>query len=374
MISYEGKNRHTVNYLKAMVFDYPEWTPCRVSLMPATWIKYREELEEVVLAHPRIFPDYEKEPAVGPATAVEPRAAVEFTARGFDRLDNPLYQAGRRTDCWGTVWENIEPGLDSHPVGFPLGDWSALDSYVPPDPLKDDLFDPRDWEQVRQTLDDARRKGDLVGGGPLWHGFMYMRLFYLRGFQNLMTDMATDDPRLQQVIQMVEDYNAVVIRKYLSLGAEYVSFGDDLGLQTSLPMSPAMWQKYIKPSYERLFRLCREADVPIYLHTDGHILEIIPDLIEVGVTVLNPQIRANGLEGLVELAKGKVAIDQDLDRQLFPFATPSQIEDHINEVFEGLYLPEGGLMLFAECEPDVPLENIHAICTVLEEVCNPPEP
>ena len=104
------------------------------------------------------------------------------------------------------------------------------------------------------------------------------------------------------------------------------------------------------------------------------ILEIIPDLIEVGVRLLNPQIRANGLEGLQRIARGRVALNQDLDRQLFPFATPSGIEDHIGTVFEGLFLPEGGLMLTAECAPDVPLQNIDAICTALEHFCNPPGP
>jgi len=87
---------------------------------------------------------------------------------------------------------------------------------------------------------------------------------------------------------------------------------------------------------------------------------------------LNPQFRSNGLEGLKAVAKGKVALHQDLDRQLFPFATPSDIEEHIGQVFEELYLQEGGLMLYAECGPDVPLENIDAICRVLEAVCNPP--
>jgi uroporphyrinogen decarboxylase len=88
--------------------------------------------------------------------------------------------------------------------------------------------------------------------------------------------------------------------------------------------------------------------------------------------VLNPQIRANGLEGLREVARGKVAINQDLDRQLFPFATPSQVEDHIGEVFEGLYLKEGGLMLLAEVGPEVPLENVDAICRAFEDLCRLP--
>jgi uroporphyrinogen decarboxylase len=356
MISHRGRSGHTHNYLKAITFDRPEWIPCRVRLMSATWIKYREELERLVLDHPRVFPGYER------------------GSRDFDRIDDPLYELGRHTDCWGTVWNNVKRGLDSHPVEFPLEHWTAWDSYVRPDPLKDDMWGPRDWEQAKRSLEEARRQGNIAIGASLPHGFMYMRLFYLRRFENLMIDMATEDRRLWQVIQMVEAYNSVVIDKLLSLGAELMLFGDDLGLQRSLPMSPAMWRKYIKPSYERMLRPCQEAGVPVYLHTDGHILDVVADLIEVGVRVLNPQFRANGLAGLKETAKGKVALDQDLDRQLFPFATPSEIEDHIGEVVEELNLPEGGLMLYAECGPDVPLENVDAICTALETICHPPEP
>jgi hypothetical protein len=353
-IDYERRNRDTANLLKTITFDSPEWTMCRVALMPATWMLYREELEEVVLAHPRIFPGYKR------------------GTKDFDEISNPLYEPGRHTDCWGVVWENIERGLDSIPIYHPLADWDALDSYTPPDPMVDAAFEPRDWEVVRAAFDTARRRGDLATGGGLMHGFMYMRLYYLRGFENLMLDLASKDPRLSRLIEMVEMYNSAVIRRTLSIGAEYMVFGDDLGLQTSLPMSPAMWRRTVKPPYERMFRPCRAAAIPIYLHTDGHVLEIIPDLIEVGVRVLNPQFRANGLAGLRDMAKGKVAIELDLDRQLFPFATPAEIEDHIGEAYEALYLPEGGLMLHAECEPDVPLDNIDAICTALERVCKPP--
>ena len=58
-----------------------------------------------------------------------------------------------------------------------------------------------------------------------------MKLFYLRGFENLMIDLAVEAPRLLKLIQMVEYYNTVVIRKYLAMGAEMMCFGDDLGLQ-----------------------------------------------------------------------------------------------------------------------------------------------
>ena len=63
----------------------------------------------------------------------------------------------------------------------------------------------------------------------------------------------------------------------------------------------------------------------------------------------------------------------DLDRQLFPFATPSEIVDHIGETHATLSSPQGGLILYAECEPDVPMENIEAICSALEKICTIPD-
>jgi len=357
LISYEGRNRHTVNFLKTMYFDCPEWTPCTVGITPAAWLKHREAIEEVALAHPRVFPGLRK------------------GATDFDALWSPLYELGTHVDCWGITWRNIERGLDSLDVGHPLEEWAAFETWRPPAPLTDGQFGSQpDWESVRLRMAEAKARGDLASADPLPHGFMYMLLYYLRGFENFMIDLALDDPRLHRLIAVIENYNVTLVRKYLSLGAERIGFGEDLGTQKSLPMSPEMWRRFIKPTYEAMMGPCRDAGVPVYLHTDGHIIEIIPDLIEVGVRILNPQIRANGLAGLQEAAKGKVALNQDLDRQLFPFATPSEIEDHIGDVFEGLYMKEGGLMLYAECAQDVPLDNIDAICRTFEKLCNLPEP
>ncbi|MBS3764828.1 MAG: hypothetical protein KGZ25_16120, partial [Planctomycetes bacterium] len=173
-IPYKNKDRKTVNFLKTMYFDNPEWTPCNVGLMPATWMKYREDLEEIVLDHPAIFPGHEK-------------GSVDFE---FETMPNPLYEDGYHTDCWGTVWENIERGLDSQPVEFPLEHWNDFDGYTPPDPLKDAMFGARDWEAVEEGLERAQENGRIASGGGVPHGFMYMRLYYLRGFENFMMDVA----------------------------------------------------------------------------------------------------------------------------------------------------------------------------------------
>ena len=138
-------------------------------------------------------------------------------------------------------------------------------------------------------------------------------------------------------------------------------------MQTSLPISPDKWRKYLKPCYAQLFAPFREAGHYLYFHSDGHILELIPDLMECRVSVINPQVRANGLKILAKVCKDKICVDLDLDRQMFPFCTPQQIDDHVRQAVEVLSSPAGGLWLKAEIADDVPLENTEAICTALEK-------
>ncbi len=305
MLSYQNRSRNTVNFLKSIYFDDPEWTPCVVSLMPATWMKFRQDLEDLVLSHPRLFPDYEK------------------GSQDFDAIPNLTYEIGRHTDCWGCVWDNVERGMTGIPITHPLEDWEAFNNFISPDPMKENLFGSRDWGNVKDLIDDAKRKGELATCKPLPHGFLFLTLTYLRGFENAMLDIAMDEHRLWDLLSSIETYNIAVVREHIKLGMEFPMFGEDLGSQSALLMSPTSWRKYIKPAYARMFKLCSDARLPVFLHSDGRILDIIPDLIEIGVKVLNLQFRSNGLDGLKEIARGKVCLYQDLDRQLFPTATPS---------------------------------------------------
>jgi len=351
-MNYSRKER-IENYIKSINFQNPQWIPCRVSVMPATWRKYGEELEEIVLRHPKIFPDYKK------------------GKRDFDTINDPGYRKGNFTDSWGCVWSNIEEGLEGAVTKSPLENWELFDFYKPPDPIiQGERGSQVDWEKIRKHFEKVKKEGGLATGG-VPHGFMYMRPYYLRGFENFMLDIATDEPNLEKLINIVLEYNLKLINKWIEVGAKLMYFGDDLGTQKSLTISPEKFRKYLKPCYKKMFELCRKEWVYVYFHSDGHILEIIDDLIECGINVINPQIRANTLDGIAKNIKGKVCIDLDLDRQLFPFAKPKEIRKHIEEAVLKLKTERGGLMLTAECEPDVPLENIEAICSTLEDIGGP---
>jgi len=254
---------------------------------------------------------------------------------------NDQVLSGNHVDVWGCVWSNIQEGMEAIVTRHPV-------------PTRQDVH------RLKVPQEDA--------GFP--HGFMYLRLADLRGFEELMLDFAEEPPELQMLIDVVLSYNlqqAKIRLEVLQEKGQLVYFGDDLGNQTALPISPKKWRKYLKPCYEQIYRPFHDAGQYIYMHTDGHILEIIPDLIDVGVNIVNPQSRANGLENLARVCKGKVCVDIDLDRQLFPFATPLEIDNHVQQAVEELGSPQGGLWLKAEIGFDVPLENIEAICKALNQ-------
>ena len=266
------------------------------------------------------------------------------------------------TDIWGCHWIYPLEALDGQCLGHPVASWSDLVTYQPPNP--DDFTD---WEQALKNIDNTKSQGGVAWGGTD-HGFIYLRLTYLRGFENFMLDLGEGRPELNELIGIVENYWFEVVKRWVERGVDAIGFGDDLGLQNSLPISPDSWRKYIKPSYQRIFSHCRANGVYISLHTDGYIVDIIPDLIECGVSTLNPQDFVNGLDNICELAKGKVYINLDIDRQkITVFGTPEEIDAHILNCIRTLGSPKGGLSMIWGVYPATPIESIEAAAKAMDK-------
>ena len=337
------------NHLRALEFRHPEWVPCTMSLSPAIWHRHREALEQVCLDHPLLFPGFEK-------------GSVEFDDFA------PVYRAGEYfRDNWGCLWYNQFPGLEGQVVEHPLADWDVLETYHPPDFLTHTERGERDWEAERTAAENNRRRGELVSGSA---ERLFDRLYFLRGFEALMMDFATDDSRLPRLIGMLWEHQRGLVNQWLAIGVDAVAFHTDIGTQQGLMISPAQFRQYLKPMFKDLFTTCRRAGAHVNLSSDGRLLEIVDDLVECGVSVHDPQVRANTLEGIERCYKGKLCIRLDLDRQMFAFCTPQDIRDQIQEALDRLYLPEGGLMLMAAVYDDItPLENIEALVETMEELC-----
>ena len=339
------------NFLRNVSMTGPEWMPCHVSISDASRSQLREELEEVLVLHPTLFPDFEK------------------GQRDFDHYDfGSAHRANERfTDAWGCVWHSAIDGIEGVVVESPLTDWSALECYEPPDPLVQADRGPADWEAARRRVEEDRKKERLTSGG-VPHGFLFMRLYYLRGFENLMMDIAIEVPELPILIELLVDHNRKIVDQWLSMGVDTVTFGDDLGTQTASMVSPDAFRKWITPAYKALMQPCRKAGAHVYLHSDGYIMELMDEFVAAGVTIINPQDLCNGVDNLAEEVKGRMCISLDIDRQtIVPYGTRADIRGLIEEEVRKLGSPRGGLQMIAGIYPPTPPENVDALCDAMEE-------
>jgi len=348
------------NYLRNAKLCGPEWIPATIHVSDASWDQLRYELEDVLARHPALFPDFQP------------------GQRDYQHYDfGPGRRAGEDyTDAWGCVWRGAINGITGVVVHSPLADWASLEGYQPPDPLDDDLASehsalwgrrPANWEEERRRVEQARRNGQ-VARGSVGHGFMFLLLCDLRGFQNFMLDMATDAPQLSRLIDIVATYNRTLLEQWLSMGLDVMEFGDDLGAQTASVPGPRHFSRYVAPQYKILFDMCHKKGTLVAFHSDGYIMDIMDQLLATGIDIINPQDLVNGVDNLAREVKGRACIRLDIDRQkIIPYGTRKEIRELIEYEVRTLGAPEGGLELICGIYPPTPAENVDAVCCAVEE-------
>jgi uroporphyrinogen decarboxylase len=299
--------------------------------------------------HPLLFPDF---------TPTNDKIIPQFSP--VQRKDLPY------TDPWGCIWTTKEDGITGTVTHHPLADWAAFDTFQPPDPEKTDGLILTNWNEIAEEIRQKKEKSELIQAG-LRHGHTFLQLCDIRGYQSLLYDMADDEPRLHQLIQILEDFNLALVKKYIQLGAEWMSYPEDLGMQMGPMLSPKQFREYIKPSYERLMQPAKDAGCIVHMHSDGDIRTLADDLVGSGIQVINLQDLVNGIDWIAEKYAGKVCIDLDIDRQkITTYGRPAEIDALIREEVDKLGSKAGGLMMIYGLYPGVPLENVKSLMDAME--------
>jgi len=248
-----------------------------------------------------------------------------------------------------------------------LASWADLNDYKSPNPEKCMGIGNINWCKETDYIKQQKEKNGFVQAG-LRHGHTFLQLCDIRGYENLIIDMADDEPKLWTLIEMVENFNKYIVERYVEMGVDVFSYAEDLGMQFGPMLSPEHLRKYIKPSYQRLMKIARDKGIAIHMHSDGDIRTLADDLTDSGVQILNLQDLVNGIDWIAEKYCGKICIDLDIDRQrITPFGTPGQIDAHIKEVVEKISTRDGGLMMAYGLYPGVPLENAKALMSAMEK-------
>jgi uroporphyrinogen decarboxylase len=183
--------------------------------------------------------------------------------------------------------------------------------------------------------------------------------------ERLLLDFTDGNAFATTLLDRITERRIAQAQHYARCGADVIAYGDDVGTQRGMLMSVRMWRTWLKPRLARTITAAREVrpDVLVFYHSDGDVSAIIPDLIEIGVDILNPiQPECMDPVALKRTYGDRLSFWGTIGTQsTFPFGSPDDVRREVRARIETVGAG-GGLFLAPThvIEPEVPFENIVA--------------
>lgn len=281
----------------------------------------------------------------------------------WNNATEPIEENGRKRwfDEWGTGW--ISDGLGWKSEIHPLdGGYHLMESHRFPDPYKLGRLDEDD--------EKLKERGNRYALAMVWFT-VFEHIWLLRGFDNALMDPYLDSENFFRLQGKILDINLGMIDQWLERKVDGIFFSDDWGTQKNLLMKPDDWRKFYKPAYATMFQRVRDAGLHVWFHSCGNITAIVPDLIDVGVNVLNPvQPQALDVRQLARDFGGKLCFYGGVDVQgTLIHGTPDDVKREVHELVELFGSYDGGYIggTSQSIMPETPLDNIIAMWEAFAE-------
>ena len=282
---------------------------------------------------------------------------------------------GSYEDFWGVIrkpYAHGSGGAYDEVVAPPLANATSLadiDKIRWPSP---DWFD---YSSLVEQCDRYRDYAVVVGKMGRETQTIFIQLWYYRGLAQILMDMASWPEFVEAMIDRIMAFRVEHIRRILAVvkgRADLLQIADDYGMQTGLMMSLDMWRQFFARRLKRIADMVHDAGLKVFLHCDGAIRPVIPDLIELGVDVLNPiQPDCPGMEpkGLKRDFGRKLCFHAGIDTQhTLPAGTTADVVSEVRQRIE--VLGKGGGYILAPVhtvEADVPVENVLTLYEAAKE-------
>lgn len=284
---------------------------------------------------------------------------------------NSYYQeAETYVDEWGVAWGSQEyetpfgKGRYTEITGHPLADANALTTYQPPDPNRPELY-----AEAERVIREFKADYWIVG---VTVTTIFETAWALRGLQQMLMDFVLDPDLADAILEIPYQYHLTAAKKLVEMGVDMIWTGDDVGAQHAMLISPAHWRRFLKPRMANFFAELKRInpDIKIAYHSDGNILPIIPELIEIGLDVLNPIQPASMDPAAIKKQFGdRLCFWGSIDEQhTLPYGTPDSVRAEVIERLKTLG-KGGGLILGPthHVQLDTPLENFWAMVNAIRD-------
>jgi uroporphyrinogen decarboxylase len=227
-------------------------------------------------------------------------------------------------------------------------------------PDVDSLF-AADWRRRAEAFVQAHRDRFVVVG--LGFG-LFERSWTLRGFEQALMDSVADPEFYDSLLERLAAHQLRILERLVELSVDGIMFSDDWGYQQGTLLGPASWRRFLKPRLKRMYALVHEAGKIALSHCCGSIVDVLPDVVEIGLDVLESvQPEAMDPYALKRLYGRQITFWGGLGSQsTIQFGRPREIREEIARLCE--HMGRGGGYILSPAkplQPGTPVENAAAV-------------
>jgi uroporphyrinogen decarboxylase len=347
--------------LMTLNHETPDRCPMQISFTPEFAVRLRENLgiEDHKLHNPH---------GGGNTYLLERTLGEDMLITSVGWADSYYQDAETYSDEWGIGWTS-SPYETPFGVGryteicyHPLAADDAILTYQPPDPTRPELY-----HAAEQTIREFKDEYWIVGATVTT---IFECAWALRGLEQMLSDLPLNPDLADQILEIPYRYHLAVAKRLVELGVDMIWTGDDVGTQRGMLMSPKMWRQFLKPRMANFIAELKAINpaVKVAYHSDGDILPIIPELIDIGLDVLNPIQPAcmNPAELKKQFGKNLCFWGSMDEQYTLPMGSPdyvrAEVIERLNTIGKG-----GGLIIGPthHVQLDTPMENFWAMVNTI---------
>ncbi len=281
--------------------------------------------------------------------------------RGPTGVRGDRHAKGEYVDEWGCRFTNPRDGIIGIVHEPLISGWADLELFQPPQAVL-----RLDVEAVNRFCRSTSR---YVLSGSVVRPFE--RLQFIRTMEQALIDLTEQPPGLFELLDRIHGHYQKEVEAWARTEVDAIALMDDWGTQSGLLLHPETFRRLFKPMYRDYVAIARYYGKRIFMHSDGYITDIIPDLIEIGIDALNAQVFCMGVGELGRRFRGRITFWGEIDRQhLLVHGSRREISDAVRSVWEHLYAGGG---VIAQCEFGLEANpaNVRAVFETWERLTAP---
>lgn len=325
---------------KTLEFDFPERIPRQIWILPWAENHYPEFTRRLQTT----FPD--------------DIIQVPVFYKNPTEISGDKYKLGNYVDEWGCEFKNIHEGLIGVVQKPLIDDLQHYNKLVTPGSILN--LDVDEITRYCMTTDQFLLAGNFQRP--------FERFQFIRTMELAFMDLAIEPSGLKELLDIIHQHYCKEVESWAQTPVDAIYLMDDWGTQQGLITSPEIFRKYFKPMYREYVEIAKQYSKYVFMHSDGAIGEIIPDLIEIGINALNSQLFCMDIEDLSRKFNGKITFWGEIDRQhMLPEGSQEEIKDAVNLVYDLLY-KNGGTIAQCEFGPGAKPDNVWKVFETWDKI------